>query len=188
MTEFDARAQAVSESRFFAHLAVYAASTAVLLGINLVLGPDPLWAGWVALAWGLVVLSHAGSVFGLLLGEDWVRRRTAALRGGMTENEVYQILDEVLSVRSVPVGTAQTLRQLERRVGEIEATGVAPTQAGTPDADPFDLGAAQAVGRPISPEAIGARPAAVEDPFADARVPIDTPVLDTPRRRGRRRS
>ena len=178
MTEFDARAQAVSESRFFAHLAVFAVAVAVLLGINLVTGPDPLWAGWGALAWGLVLLSHAGSVFGMLLGEEWVRRRTAALEGAMSENEVYQILDEVLHVRSVPVGTAQTLRQLQRRVDELE------TDDGTaPDADPFDLGAAQAVGRPVAPEAIGAPPVPVEDPFAGAREPIETPVLDAPRRR-----
>ena len=183
MTEFDARAQAVSESRFFAHLALYAVATAVLLGINLVLGPDPLWAGWVALAWGLVLLSHAGSVFGLLLGEEWVQRRTAVLRGGMSQDEVYQVLDDVLRARSVPVGTAQTLRQLQRRVDELEATPGADPAEDSGAADPFDLGAAQAVGRPITPEAIGARSAPVEDPFADARAPIETPVLDTPRRR-----
>lgn len=39
MTEFGARAQAIAESRFSTHLAVYAVSTAVLLGVNLVLGP-----------------------------------------------------------------------------------------------------------------------------------------------------
>ena len=69
MTEPDAHAQAVAESRFFAHLAAYAAAVAVLLGVNLVVG-GPLWAGWVALGWGLAVLAHAGSTFGMVLGED----------------------------------------------------------------------------------------------------------------------
>ena len=185
MTEFDARSQALAESRFYAHLAVFAVASAVLLGVNLVTGPDPLWAGWTVLAWGLVVLSHAGSTFGVVLGEDWVRRRTAALQGGLAEAEIYQILDDVLRARSAPAGTSRTLRQLEKRVGELEA---APEPL-APVADPFDLGAARAVGRPVSPEAIGARPVEVAgDPFADARQPIETPRLDgLPKRRRKNR-
>lgn len=47
------------------------------------------------------------------LSEDWVNLRAAELREGMSENDLYQIMDEVLRVRSVPVGTAQTLRHLQ---------------------------------------------------------------------------
>ena len=96
----------------------------------------------------------------------------------MAEDEVYQVLDDALRARSAPAGSARTLRQIERRLGRLEAAAAA-TDAEPPGPDPFDLDAASAVGRPVAPEAIGARtPDPAGDPFADDRRPIETPRLD----------
>ncbi len=158
MSPSDARAQAEAESRFFAHLAAFAIVTAVLLGVNLVLG-GALWAGWVGAAWMLVLASHAAAVFGHVLGAEWVERRAAALRGA---------------------AAGEALDALEQRLAVVE-DAVGP-HAKSAVEDPFDLDAAQAVGRPVAPEWIGApRDAAFEDdPFAMSRAPIDTPRLDGP--------
>ena len=160
MSPVDARTQALAESRFFGHLAAFAIVTSVLLGVNLVGGGAP-WAPWVGAAWSLVVVSHAAAVFGHVLGREWVERRAAALRMAPEVDAVRELRDR--------------LAQLEAAVGTAERPGRwAP--------DPFDLGAAQAVGRPLAADRIGAPTEAefTDDPFAVAREPIDTPRLDGP--------
>jgi hypothetical protein len=158
MSPSDARAQAEAESRFFAHLAAFAVGTAALLGVNLALG-GALWAAWVGVGWMVVLTSHAAAVFGHVLGAEWVERRAAALRGA---------------------ATGRALDALEHRLAVVEhAVGPSPTAEVE---DPFDLDAAQAVGRPVPPEWAGTpRDAAFEDdPLAAARTPVDTPRLGGP--------
>ena len=170
MTPSDARAQALAESRFFGHLSAFAVVTAVLLGVNLVMG-GAMWAAWVGVAWALIVASHAAAVFRHVLGGDWVERRAALL-------QVAPNYD--------------ALRHLELRLRALETAGpVSGRPAPDPDVlDPFDLGSANAVGRPVAPEWIGAAPEAdvPDDPFAMSREPIDTPRLDGPAPRTRARS
>ncbi len=154
----DARKQALAESRLFGHLAAFAVVTSVLVGVNLVVG-GPLWAGWIGVAWALVVTSHASAVFGHVLGRDWIDRRAAALR------------------------STDALGQIEHRLGRLEAGAPVGTPRPVTEAeDPFDLDAAMAVGRPVAPEHIGAPREAefADDPFAMSREPIDTPRLDGP--------
>lgn len=170
MTPSDARAQALAESRFFGHLSAFAVVTAVLLGLNLVLG-GPLWAAWVSVGWGLVVASHAAAVFRHVLGSEWIERRAALLQVAPNATDVQQLRERVLHLEEAP-----------------RAVATAPP-ADPAVLDPFDLGSASAVGRPVAPERIGARPQAdiEDDPFALAREPIETPRLDGPRPRARKR-
>ena len=61
---------------FYLHLMRYVIVILGLLAINLLSSPNTLWVVWVALGWGLGLLSHAFRVFrpAWMLGPDWEKR------------------------------------------------------------------------------------------------------------------
>jgi transcriptional regulator with XRE-family HTH domain len=48
---------------FYTHLAKYVVVIILLFGINLVTSPGYIWVWWVAVGWGIGVVSHGLSVF-----------------------------------------------------------------------------------------------------------------------------
>ena len=62
---------------FYTHLIVYVAVNIMLVGINLIYSPEYLWFIWSVIGWGVGILAHGFSVFGLggLLGQDWEERK-----------------------------------------------------------------------------------------------------------------
>jgi len=62
---------------FYSHLIKYIVVVAGLLIVNLVLTPGYLWIRWVALGWGIGVLSHGLSVFEVFnfFKPDWEKRQ-----------------------------------------------------------------------------------------------------------------
>ena len=62
---------------FFIHLIVYGWVFAFLLTLNLVTGPGYIWVAWPAVGWGMLLVIHAMSVFGLLplFSQDWEKRQ-----------------------------------------------------------------------------------------------------------------
>ncbi|MBN8938498.1 MAG: helix-turn-helix domain-containing protein [Rhizobiales bacterium] len=61
---------------FYLHLAQYVLTLAFLTIINLWTSPRYLWVGWVALGWGLGLVSHGLKAFDKVpfLNGDWERR------------------------------------------------------------------------------------------------------------------
>lgn len=62
---------------FYIHLTQYLIVISILAGVNLTSFPQYLWFVWPALGWGLGVLSHGATVFGVVpfLDGDWERRQ-----------------------------------------------------------------------------------------------------------------
>ena len=132
LTETDARKQARKEREFYAHLAKFVVTMAVLVAVNLLTSPGYLWFFWPLLGWGVGLASHAAGVFGTSLGGGWVDRRTRELMGTETSDvRLRQLLDETLDARALPAGEPQDLARLQRRIEHLEAIVTAT------DDDPF---------------------------------------------------
>ena len=72
-----ARRRLVAEKGFYVHLVTYVAVISALFVINALTGSGRWWFVWPAIGWGIGILFHALSTFGLisLLGRDWEERR-----------------------------------------------------------------------------------------------------------------
>ncbi len=68
---------------FYIHLAIYIAVMTLLVVINLTTAPDPFWAIWPLIGWGIAVLAHGLSVF-VLTG------KTTDLKKKMIEKEIQK--------------------------------------------------------------------------------------------------
>lgn len=70
---------------FYVHASVFALVNAGLLAVNLVYGPEELWAPWVIFGWGLGVLLHAVLVFGRTPAfiNRWQLRKIREVRAGL---------------------------------------------------------------------------------------------------------
>src|SRR5690554_2285033 len=118
-TDIEARARKrVHELRdFYSHLATYAIVNALLVGINLTTTPDPFWAIWPIIGWGIGLLSHAVSVFGLfgIGGREWEERKVRELmlqQSHLTADQVRDVLRQELPA-SQPLDTDRLIRRLE---------------------------------------------------------------------------
>ena len=62
---------------FYTHLLEYVVVILCLLAFNLFESPDNLWSKWVALGWGIGVISHGLNVFEVvnLLSPNWEKKQ-----------------------------------------------------------------------------------------------------------------
>ena len=62
---------------FYSHLINYGIVVGAFFILNLVTSPDHIWAWWIAIGWGIGVISHALSVFEIInfFGADWEKRQ-----------------------------------------------------------------------------------------------------------------
>ncbi len=62
---------------FYIHLFVYIIVNIGLFLLNVLTSRDSLWFYWPLLGWGIGVLAHAFSVFGMrgILGKEWEERK-----------------------------------------------------------------------------------------------------------------
>ena len=62
---------------FYIHLFVYIIVNIGLFLLNVLTSRDSLWFYWPLLGWGIGILAHAFSVFGLrgILGKEWEERK-----------------------------------------------------------------------------------------------------------------
>lgn len=62
--------------RFYMHAMQYVLVVSLLAVVNYIQNPRYLWVGWVALGWGIGVLTHALGTFEIFpfLGPEWERR------------------------------------------------------------------------------------------------------------------
>jgi hypothetical protein len=86
MTEEDMRRVAVRRANaklgFRQHAFIFALVNAGLAGINLISSPGYLWFVWPLGGWGIGLLSHGLSVYGVMTGdrEAMIEREMARLR------------------------------------------------------------------------------------------------------------
>ncbi len=105
---------------FYSHLGTYLVVNALLVAINLTSAPDPFWAIWPIVGWGIGLLSHAVSVFGLFgLGtQDWEERKVRELmqqQNQLTANQVRDLLRQELPAQQLDAD------RLVRRLEHLEA-------------------------------------------------------------------
>ncbi len=69
---------------FYIHLATYIAVMALLLLIDFLTGGG-WWFYWPLLGWGIGIIAHAFTVFGIggFLGSDWEEKKTRDLMNKM---------------------------------------------------------------------------------------------------------
>jgi transcriptional regulator with XRE-family HTH domain len=62
---------------FYSHLISYAVVNVLLLIWNLISSPDDLWVKWVALGWGIGIVSHGINVYEAfnIFGPKWEKRQ-----------------------------------------------------------------------------------------------------------------
>ncbi|TWX64504.1 helix-turn-helix domain-containing protein [Colwellia demingiae] len=62
---------------FYSHLINYGIVVGAFFILNLVTSPDYIWAWWIAIGWGIGVISHALSVFEIInfFGADWEKKQ-----------------------------------------------------------------------------------------------------------------
>jgi hypothetical protein len=66
---------------FYIHLTTYVVVNLILFSINMIVSPDGLWFFWPLMGWGVGVVFHALSIFGLVrrFGADWEERKIREL-------------------------------------------------------------------------------------------------------------
>ncbi|MBM4158879.1 MAG: 2TM domain-containing protein [Ignavibacteria bacterium] len=66
---------------FYTHLTIFIVINLVLFLINYFSMPEQLWFYWPLLGWGIGLVSHAFSVFGIkgFLGRDWEDKKIKKL-------------------------------------------------------------------------------------------------------------
>ena len=74
---------------FYSHATSYALIVGALFILNFFVSPDYLWAKWVALGWGVGVISHGLSVFEVfnLFGPNWERKQIEKRLGKNSKND-----------------------------------------------------------------------------------------------------
>ncbi len=62
---------------FYTHAIQYVLVVAIVFVINFILTPEYIWAWWVALGWGIGLVSHGLSVFeiGNFFGANWEKKQ-----------------------------------------------------------------------------------------------------------------
>ena len=62
---------------FYSHLINYGIVVGVFFVLNLITSPNYIWAWWIAIGWGIGVISHGLSVFEItnFFGADWEKRQ-----------------------------------------------------------------------------------------------------------------
>ncbi len=62
---------------FYTHVIQYVLVLAIVFVVNFILTPEYIWAWWVALGWGIGVVSHGLSVFeiGNFFGVNWEKKQ-----------------------------------------------------------------------------------------------------------------
>ncbi len=62
---------------FYSHLINYGIVVGAFFILNLITSPNYIWAWWIAIGWGIGVISHALSVFEIInfFGADWEKRQ-----------------------------------------------------------------------------------------------------------------
>ena len=70
-------AQVQNEKAFYGHLISYGSVMALLFTINLITGPEYIWAKWPAMGWGLGLFIHGFRVFSKfrIFGAEWEKRQ-----------------------------------------------------------------------------------------------------------------
>jgi len=151
MTPPEARAQALAESRFFAHLAIFAVVTPLIVALHIGLEEAPTWLVWTAVAWAFMAALHGVAVFGRVLGPAWVDRRARALRTNVDPTWPGQIERRLTRVEEAPRPVAQDLSAFRVR-GRAADQRPAHSRSGDGEMD--------------------------GDPFVADRAPVETPRLD----------
>ena len=66
---------------FYVHLSIYLLVNLFLLLLNILTSPDTLWFWMPLLGWGIAILAHGFSVFGVgrFFGPDWEERKIAEI-------------------------------------------------------------------------------------------------------------
>ena len=74
---------------FYIHLIVYILVNAVMFIINITTSPHYYWFIWPLIGWGLGLLGHAMSVFGLggFLGKEWEEKKIRQIVEKMEKEE-----------------------------------------------------------------------------------------------------
>lgn len=62
---------------FYSHLINYGIVVGALFILNLITSPNYIWAWWVAIGWGMGVISHGLSIFEItnFFGADWEKKQ-----------------------------------------------------------------------------------------------------------------
>ncbi|WP_368506774.1 2TM domain-containing protein [Colwellia sp. 1_MG-2023] len=62
---------------FYSHLINYGIVVGAFFILNLITNPNYIWAWWIAIGWGIGVISHGLSVFEItnFFGADWEKRQ-----------------------------------------------------------------------------------------------------------------
>lgn len=75
--EAEARKRVSEIKDFYIHLIVYIVVNFCIFLLNVITSPNTLWFFWVIFGWGIGIVSHAISVFGIpgILGKDWEEKK-----------------------------------------------------------------------------------------------------------------
>lgn len=75
----DAKKRVGELKDFYQHLLTYIVVNAFLFGINKVTSPGTNWFIWPLMGWGVGIVLHALTVFGLFWGRAWEERKVKEL-------------------------------------------------------------------------------------------------------------
>jgi len=74
---------------FYIHLLVYILVNLGMFILNILTSPGALWFYWPLFGWGIGILAHAISVFGIrgLFGKEWEERKIRQIMGKEEKEE-----------------------------------------------------------------------------------------------------
>ncbi len=88
---YKAAKERVSEIKsFYVHLFIYVIVNLGLFLLNILTSPTALWFYWPLFGWGIGLIAHAVSVFGLkgIIGKDWEEKKIKEIMDREKETEV----------------------------------------------------------------------------------------------------
>lgn len=125
--EQEARARVAEIKDFHGHLLIYLLVNLMLVGIYLATGADHFWPIYPILGWGIGLVSHAASTYGMFgfVNSEWEERKVREImlqnQHGLSADQVRSLLRQEMASERVSLPSADALKRIDERLRNLEA-------------------------------------------------------------------
>lgn len=125
--EKEARKRVAEIKDFHGHLLIYLMVNLMLVGIYLATGSDHFWPIYPMLGWGIGLVSHAASVYGMFgfINSEWEERKVREImlqkQHGLSADQVRTLLRQEMANERASLPSADALTRIDERLRNLEA-------------------------------------------------------------------
>ena len=125
--EQEARKRVAEIKDFHGHLLIYLLVNLMLVGIYLATGSDHFWPIYPILGWGIGLVSHAASTYGMFgfVNSEWEERKVREImlqkQHGLSADQVRSLLRKEMASERASLPSADALKRIDERLRNLEA-------------------------------------------------------------------